>query len=50
MGERIGIIAATCTTVAYLTQVIKTIKSNDTSGISVYMYVIFVLGMAMWVV
>lgn len=44
----IGYAAAFCTTFAFVPQVIQTWKTRDTSGISLAMYVIFVLGVALW--
>ncbi len=46
--EHLGYIAATLTTVSFLPQVIKTVKTRDTSGISLYMYVFFILGLILW--
>lgn len=46
--EWIGYVAATLTTVAFVPQAIKTIRSRDTSGISLGMYVVFTLGIACW--
>jgi MtN3 and saliva related transmembrane protein len=48
MTELLGIAAAICTTGAFLPQAWKTIKSRDTSGISLWMYVIFTLGVFLW--
>ena len=44
----IGIIAACCTTFAFVPQVIQIFKTKDTKGISLGMYVIFVAGIAFW--
>lgn len=46
--EHLGYIAATLTTVSFLPQVIKTVRTRDTSGISLYMYVFFILGLILW--
>lgn len=46
--EWIGFAAAFCTTFAFVPQVIQTWKTRDTSGISLAMYVIFVVGVALW--
>jgi MtN3 and saliva related transmembrane protein len=43
-----GYAAAICTTVAFLPQVIKTLKERKTEDISLGMYVIFTLGITMW--
>lgn len=44
----IGMIAACLTTLAFLPQVFKTIKTKDTSGISLGMYSMQVLGIFLW--
>lgn len=46
----IGIIAAICTTVSFVPQVIKTIKTRQTKDISLAMYLIFTAGIALWLV
>lgn len=48
--EWIGYIAAFCTTVSFLPQVIHTFRTKNTAGISLTMYVTFVFGVAMWLV
>lgn len=44
----IGYLAAFGTTVSFLPQAIKTIKTKNTSGISLYMYALFTLGTLFW--
>ncbi len=44
----IGFFAAFCTTISFLPQAVKTIKTKDTSGISLEMYVIFTIGVFSW--
>ena len=46
--EWLGYIAAALTTLAFLPQAVKTIHSRDTSGISLEMYVVFIVGVACW--
>jgi MtN3 and saliva related transmembrane protein len=46
----IGLIAAICTNWAFLPQVIKTIKSRETKSISLSMYVVFTLGVFIWLI
>ncbi|WP_229007512.1 SemiSWEET transporter [Methylophilus sp. Leaf408] len=46
----IGSIAAICTTVAFVPQVIKSWRTRDLSGISLPMYTIFTLGVILWLV
>jgi MtN3 and saliva related transmembrane protein len=50
MIEIIGYIAACLTTGSFLPQVIKTIKTKDTSGISLLMYSMFVGGVFFWLI
>lgn len=47
-GEWIGYVAATLTTLSFLPQAIKTIRTRDTSGISLGMYSVFTVGVAFW--
>jgi MtN3 and saliva related transmembrane protein len=44
----IGLAAATGTTISFLPQAIKTIRTKDTSGISLSMYSLFALGTLLW--
>jgi MtN3 and saliva related transmembrane protein len=44
----IGFAAAFCTTTSFLPQAIKTIRTKDTSGISLYMYILFTTGTVLW--
>lgn len=44
----LGFTAAFCTTVSFLPQAIKVIKSQDTRSLSLAMYSIFTLGVALW--
>ncbi len=48
MNEIIGYIAASLTTLSFLPQAIKVIKTRDTKSISLIMYVLFSIGVAMW--
>ncbi len=50
MTGLIGYLAAICTTLAFVPQALKTIKSRDTTGISLSMYVIFTTGVFFWLV
>jgi len=43
-----GYVAATLTTLAFLPQTIKTIRTRDTRSISLGMYVVFTVGVAFW--
>ena len=46
----IGFIAAALTTISFIPQAYKVIKTKDTSGISLGMYILFVLGVFLWLV
>jgi MtN3 and saliva related transmembrane protein len=46
----IGIAAAICTTVSFIPQVLKTIKTGQTKDISLSMYLIFTTGIALWLI
>jgi MtN3 and saliva related transmembrane protein len=48
--EIIGFVAAFCTTISFLPQVIRTIKTKNTYGISLGMYSVFVLGVGLWLI
>lgn len=45
-----GYVAATLTTAAFLPQTIKTIRSRDTRSISLWMYLVFTVGVVFWLV
>jgi MtN3 and saliva related transmembrane protein len=44
----IGLLAATCTTAAFVPQVIAILRTGNVDGISVMMYSIFTVGIALW--
>jgi MtN3 and saliva related transmembrane protein len=46
----LGYIAASLTTAAFVPQAFRTIHSRNTRGISLWMYVIFTSGIALWFV
>ena len=48
LSDYLGFTAAFCTTVAFLPQAIKVIKTRDTSSLSLAMYIIFTLGVGLW--
>jgi len=49
-ADLIGYCAATLTTGAFVPQAVKTIRSRDTRSISLWMYVAFTVGIALWFV
>lgn len=44
----LGFAAAFCTTISFLPQAIKVLKSGDTTALSLMMYSIFTVGVALW--
>lgn len=48
--EIIGLGAAIITTAAFLPQVFKTYKTKDTSGLSLSMYLSFLIGVILWLI
>ena len=50
LTDVIGYMAATLTSIAFLPQVIKTIRTRDTSSISLLMYSLFVAGVLCWLI
>ena len=49
LGEIIGYVAGICTAVVFLPQSVRTIKTKDTSGLSLESYVIYCIGMVSWI-
>ena len=48
--ELIGIVAAILTTVGFIPQLVKTIKTKEVEGISLTMYLILFLGLIFWLI
>ncbi|MBF4987605.1 SemiSWEET transporter [Methylophilus sp. 14] len=46
----IGSIAAVCTTLAFVPQVVQSWRTRDLSGISLPMYTIFTIGVLLWLI
>ena len=46
----IGFFGAFCTTVAFVPQAIKVYKSKSTKDISLYMFLIFTIGVLSWLI
>jgi len=46
----LGLIAAACTTIAFVPQVYKTLKTRDTRSISLPMYAMFTFGIFLWLI
>jgi MtN3 and saliva related transmembrane protein len=48
--DMVGALAAILTTAAFIPQAIKTIRTRDTSGLSLSMYVLLLAGVTLWMV
>ena len=46
--ELLGYVAASLTTLSFIPQAVKTLRSGDTRGISLRMYALFTAGIALW--
>ena len=46
----LGLVAAICTTLSFLPQALKIIKTKETGGISLMMYVLLECGLFLWLV
>jgi len=46
--DMLGYVAATLTTIAFVPQAVKTIRSRETGAISFWMYTTFTIGIALW--
>jgi len=44
----LGYVAATITTISFIPQVIKVVKTKETKTISLFMYIAFVTGLICW--
>ena len=47
-GEWMGYAAAMLTTVSFLPQAVRTIRTRETHAISLWMYVLFTVGIGFW--
>ena len=48
--EVLGLIAGTCTTLAFIPQLRRVIKTRSTADISLAMYVVYCSGLALWTI
>ncbi len=46
--ETLGFVAGACTTVAFLPQVLQVWRTRSASDISLWMYCVFLFGVALW--
>ncbi len=44
----LGLVAATCTTIAFIPQAIKTIRTKHTKDLSLGMYALLTIGIILW--
>lgn len=49
IGETFGYIAGICTAIVFLPQAVKTIRSQDVTGLSLLSYLIYCIGMISWI-
>ena len=49
IAEALGYLAGICTAVVFLPQSLQTIKSRNVSGLSVFTYIIYCIGMISWI-
>jgi len=50
MEQILGYLAATLTTISFIPQVIQVIRTKDTKSISLPMYVLFIIGLSLWLI
>lgn len=46
----VGLIAAFCTTISFIPQAVKIIRTKNTKSISLSMYILFTTGVALWLI
>jgi MtN3 and saliva related transmembrane protein len=46
--DAVGYFAASCTTLAFLPQAVKVLRDKDTRSLSLGMYVLFTVGVGLW--
>lgn len=46
--ETLGFLAAACTTLCWVPQAVRTIRTRDTKAISLWMQVFMVIGIGLW--
>lgn len=46
----LGLAAGTLTTASFIPQVVRTVRTKDTRSLSLGMYAVFVIGVALWIV
>lgn len=48
MIDLFGYLAAFCTTISFVPQAFKVIRTKDTTSISLLMYILFTVGVGLW--
>ncbi|AVP87743.1 Sugar transporter SemiSWEET [Candidatus Phycorickettsia trachydisci] len=48
--EYLGMLAGFCTTVAFVPQLVKVVKTRAAQDISTSMYLIFIIGLILWII
>lgn len=49
LDDLLSAVAGTCTTLAFLPQVLHTLRTRDVKSLSLGMYVVFTSGIALWI-
>jgi len=49
LDDLLSTVAGTCTTLAFLPQVLHTLRTRDVKSLSLGMYVVFTSGIALWI-
>lgn len=50
MAELLGLVAAFLTTASFVPQAILVLRTRNTDGLSLYMYILFTMGVSFWLV
>jgi MtN3 and saliva related transmembrane protein len=50
LSELFGYFAAAATTISFVPQAIKVVRTRDTRSLSLWMYILFSFGVALWLV
>lgn len=50
MAELLGLVAAFLTTASFVPQAILVLRTRNTDGLSLYMYILFTTGVSFWLV
>ncbi|MGL5362750.1 MAG: SemiSWEET transporter [Bosea sp. (in: a-proteobacteria)] len=48
--ETLGFLAAACTTLCWVPQAVRTIRTKDTKAISLWMQILLIIGIGLWLV